>query len=63
LNVNASYSFEILGKESLFIMDIYNVYNRRDIFFRQFLVEDDEVSVQDIKLLPIIPSISWEINF
>lgn len=63
LNVNASYSFEILGKESLFIMDIYNVYNRRDIFFRQFLIEDDEVSVQDIKLLPIIPSISWEINF
>lgn len=62
LNLNASYEFLIWGKKSLFIMDIYNVYNRRDIFFRQFVVEDFETVVQDVKLLPIIPSISFEIN-
>jgi hypothetical protein len=63
LNINATYNFLILGKNTLLIMDIYNIYNRRDIFFRQFVVEDFETVVQDVKLLPIIPSISFEINF
>lgn len=62
LNLNATYEFLIGGKVSLIIFDIYNVYNRRDIFFRQFVVEDFETVVQDVRLLPIIPSISFEIQ-
>lgn len=63
LNVNVNYSFKTFGLESLLNIDIYNVYNRRDIWFRYYRTVDDITTVQDVKLLPIIPSISYEIKF
>ncbi len=63
LNLNATYSFKTFGLPSALIMDIYNVYNRRDIWFRFYNTRDDLTTVEDIRLLPIIPSISYEIKF
>ncbi len=63
LNLNATYSFIMFGLKSNLIFDIYNVYNRRDIWFRQYITSDDVTTIQDVQLLPIIPSISWEIKF
>lgn len=65
LNVNASYKFDFWGAPSRVIFDIYNVYNRRDIWFRFYdtTTESGKVEVEDVRLLPIIPSISLEIKF
>lgn len=63
LNINATYSFKTFGQPSALIFDIYNVYNRRDIWFRFYNTRDDLTTVEDIRLLPIIPSISYEIKF
>ncbi len=63
LNINATYSFKTFGQPSALILDIYNVYNRRDIWFRFYNTRDDLTTVEDIRLLPIIPSISYEIKF
>ncbi len=63
LNVNASYRFDMWGLNSKVILDIYNVYNRRDIWFRYYNTRSDITVLEDVKLLPIIPSISLEVNF
>ncbi len=64
LNINANYSFEMFGRPSKLILDVYNVYSRRDIWFRIYVANEDlDTYVNDIKLLPIIPTISWEIAF
>ena len=63
LNINATYSFEMFGLKSNLIFDIYNVYNRRDVWFRQYNTSSNITTVEDVKLLPIIPSISWELKF
>ena len=63
LNLNASYTFKIYDFPSILSLDIYNVYNHRDIWFRYYRTVDDETTVEDILLLPIIPSISFEIQF
>lgn len=63
LNINATYSFKTFGLPSALIFDIYNVYNRRDIWFRFYNTRDDMTTVEDVRLLPIIPSISYEIKF
>jgi len=63
LNINATWSFEFFKLKSSLIFDIYNVYNRRDVWFRQYRSVEDVTTVEDIKLLPIIPSISWELKF
>lgn len=63
LNINGSYKFRTFGKESRLILDIYNVYNRRDIWFRYYNTREEKTTVEDVKLLPIIPTISYEIKF
>lgn len=63
LNINATYSFKIYGLKSNLIFDIYNIYNRRDIWFRQYNTTSQVTTIQDVKLLPIVPSISWELKF
>lgn len=65
LNVNASYKFDFWGSPARLILDIYNVYNRRDIWFRFYdtTTESGKIEVEDVRLLPIIPSISLEVKF
>lgn len=63
LNLNGSYSFKIYGFDLRVIVDIYNVYNRRDILTRFYNTRDDEVEIEDVRLLPILPTISFEIEF
>lgn len=43
--------------------DIYNIYNRKDILMRIYNTEDDVTVVEDVKLLPIIPTFSVEYKF
>ncbi|MDA3844488.1 MAG: TonB-dependent receptor [Candidatus Kapabacteria bacterium] len=61
LNVNATYSFTTFGLESKLHLDIYNLYNRRDIWFRYYNTNTKEYT--DIELIPILPSLSFEIKY
>jgi hypothetical protein len=63
LNLNGSYKFDAFGYEAKLLLDIYNVYNRRGIWFRFYNVNDEVITVEDFKLLPIIPTFSFEIKF
>lgn len=63
LNLSAVYNFKTFGLESKLIFDIYNVYNRRDIWFRYYNTKQSLPKVEDVRLLPIIPTISYEIKF
>jgi len=76
LDIYGSYKFKFFDTfESRITLDVYNVYNRRDIWFRYFNAQneteneeekkEDDNSNQyiDVMLLPIIPTLSLEINF
>lgn len=63
LNINASYKFEWLNLDWVALLDIYNVYNRRDIWFRYYNVQESETIVKDVLLLPILPTVSIEVHF
>lgn len=63
LNLNIGYNFTTFGLASRLNLDLYNVYNRRDIWFRYYDVASEEAEVTDVKLLPILPTISYEIKF
>jgi len=64
LNVSVGYNFLTFGVwKSRINLDIYNVYNHRDILLRYYDVNDADAKLEDVTLLPIIPSISYEINF
>jgi hypothetical protein len=63
LNINASYSFNMFGLPAKVIADIYNVYDHKDIWFRYYNTTQKETTVEDVSLLPILPTISFEIKF
>jgi len=63
LNLNGAFSFKILKQDSRLIIDIYNVYSRRDIWFRYYDTRGVETQVKDARLIPIIPTASLEVKF
>lgn len=63
LNLSAIYNFDMWGLPAKAILDIYNVYSHRDILIRYYNTRDPETSVEDVKLIPILPSISIEVKF
>lgn len=63
LNLNASYHTTLFGQPAKLLIDIYNVYSRRDIWFRFYDTTGDVTTVEDVKLLPILPSLAIEIKF
>jgi len=63
LNLNGSYSTTLFKLPFKILLDIYNVYSRRDILMRYYDASKVETSVKDVKLLPIIPTLSVELKF
>jgi hypothetical protein len=63
LNINVNYNTTVFGLPSMIVLDIYNVYSRRDILMRYYDTEGNTTKIDDVRLLPIIPSVSWEIKF
>ena len=63
LNLNVNYKTTIAGLRSRFMLDIFNAYSRRDIWFRFYDITKPVPEVTDVRLLPIIPTVSLEVQF
>jgi outer membrane receptor protein involved in Fe transport len=63
LNLYAAYNFKMWKKDARLVIDIFNAYNRRDILMRMYNTRDEVTVVEDMRLLPIIPSLSLEVKF
>lgn len=63
LNLNINYKTTIGDLPFRIFLDIYNVYSRRDIWFRYYDTTEPVPTVTDIRLLPIIPTVSVELKF
>jgi hypothetical protein len=62
LNLSANYRTTLFGQPATLLFDIYNVYSRRDIWYRFYDPDSDVTIVMDVLLLPIIPSIALEVE-
>lgn len=63
LNINANYSTTFFGLPARLLIDIYNVYSRRDIWFRYYDASKNVTTVTDVRLLPILPTVAFEVKF
>lgn len=63
LNLNANYHTTLFGMPANLMIDLFNVYSRRDIWFRYYDSTGEVTTVQDVRLLPILPSIALEVKF
>lgn len=63
LNLNVNYKTTLFDLPFRILLDIYNVYSRRDIWFRYYDTTKPVPEVTDVRLLPIIPTLSFELTF
>ena len=63
LNLNVNYNTTLFDLPCRLFLDIYNVYSRRDIWFRFYQTDNGIPEVTDVRLLPILPTISMEVKF
>jgi hypothetical protein len=63
LNLNANYHTTLFGLPASLMIDIFNVYSRRDIWFRYYDSTGEITKVEDVRLLPILPSVALEVRF
>jgi len=63
LDASAAYQTTIFGLASTFNLNIFNVYDYREIWFRYYDTSKNPTQVTDVLLLPIIPTFSLEVKF
>jgi hypothetical protein len=65
LDLSATYSFSLFSdeKNAEFNIDIYNVYNHRNVWFRRVDTESLPPVIEDVRLLPILPTIGIQVTF
>jgi len=62
-DASLTYSFKFFGKDAKASLQIFNVYNHRNIWFRVVDTDQRPVQVSDVELLPIIPTIGMEVTY
>jgi hypothetical protein len=63
LNVMVAKKVKFFGLDAKITLDIFNLYNRKDIWFRYYDLSKPQAVVRDVTLLPILPTLSFEVKF
>lgn len=63
LDVSARRPIRIFGAPAELVLEIFNLYNRRNEWFVQYDTEGEVTEVDVIKMLPLIPSVGVNIAF
>ncbi|MEP7235463.1 MAG: TonB-dependent receptor [Ignavibacteriota bacterium] len=65
LDLSATYSFSFFSdsRNAEFNIDIYNLYNHRNVWFRQIDTSVDPATSDDVRLLPILPTFGISVKF
>ncbi|MBM3326031.1 MAG: TonB-dependent receptor [Calditrichaeota bacterium] len=63
LDVTLSWKHLLYGKNAVLNISIFNAYSRRPFWTRWFDTNEDPMKITDLKLLPILPLVSYEVKF
>ena len=63
LDASAAYQTTIFGYASTLNFSIFNVYDYREVWFIYYDTTKNPTQVTDVRLLPIIPTVSLEVKF
>jgi hypothetical protein len=63
LDASISRDFKFGTVDGQILLSVFNVYNRRNIWYRTFDVSEDEIQVQDVLLQPMLPSLGFRFGF
>ncbi len=62
-DASLTYSFKMFGKDAKASLDVFNLYNHRNVWFRVVDTQKQPPQVSDVLLLPIIPTLGLEVTY
>ncbi len=62
-DASATYSFQMFGKSAKASLDIFNLYNHRNVWFQVVDTQKQPPQVSDVLSLPIIPTLGIEVTY
>jgi outer membrane receptor for ferrienterochelin and colicin len=63
LDVSITKKMTLFGLQGSWFVQIYNIYNHKNVWYRQFDIQKNPTKVTDLTLLPIIPTLGLNIEF
>lgn len=63
MDASASYSFTMWGYPAKASLQVFNVYNHRNVWFRSVDADERPPIVEDVLLLPILPTLGIEVSY
>ena len=63
LDVSARRPFRLFGKPAELVLEVFNLYNRRNEWFVQYTTEDEVTEATVVRMLPLIPSVGVNLEF
>ncbi len=63
LDINLTYDHTLFGLDAKAVLSVYNAYSRRSHWARFYDTDKNPVEVRDIRLLPILPLLGYEVRW
>jgi len=63
LDLSATYNFNLGSGEGSLGLSIFNAYGRSNIWYKEFLVEEDEIVETDVELIGFTPNLNFRVEF
>ncbi len=62
-DASVTYSFKLFGNNAKASLDVFNIYDHRNVWFRVVDTQAQPPQVSDVLLLPIIPTLGIEVTY
>jgi ferric enterobactin receptor len=63
MDVSGSYTWKGRNTDITLSMSVFNLYNHKNIWYREFDIQENEMSVTDVTYLGITPNVSFTVRF
>jgi hypothetical protein len=63
MDASATYSFKMWEYPAKLSLQVFNLYNHRNVWFRSVDASERPPIVEDILLLPILPTLGIEVSY
>jgi outer membrane receptor protein involved in Fe transport len=63
MDISASYNWKGVVADKTLAFSIFNVYNRKNVWYKEFAIQDNEMAVTNVNYLGFTPNLSFTVRF
>lgn len=63
LDLGIFYNTKVFGLQTEFFIQAVNVYNHKNVWFRDYKVDSETIEIKDYEMLPFLPTLGFSVHF